>query len=146
LVAKSLSERGGDFLISTADALIPPKEAGLFAREISSRGTPAGLALTAYVDDEKPLWADLSDGGFISALGDGARQRRLVTTGLYYLTQAMGKRLPGSSAHASLRNYWVSLVTTGLPVAGMVLGKTLDVDRPEDLQQAEKFLREASPW
>jgi hypothetical protein len=38
------------------------------------------------------------------------------------------------------------LVTTGLPVAGMVLGKTLDVDRPEDLRQAEKFLREASPW
>lgn len=144
LVARALSKRTGNFLMSTVDSLISPEDVARFAREMGSRDAPAGLALTSFVDDEKPLWADLGPEGLVRALGPQARSSRHVTAGLYYLTRDLAQKMPEASAHRSLRQYWTSLVATGLPVAGVVLTKTLDVDRPEDLLEAEGFVRALS--
>ena len=102
-------------------------------------GTPAALALTAFVDDEKPLWADLGPDGRVTALGADARTRRYATCGLYYLTAAVARAMPPAQAHGRLREYLQSLVAQSA-VAGVVLSKTLDVDRPEDVRQAESFV------
>jgi putative hydrolase of the HAD superfamily len=139
LVAGSLAETGGDSLISTVDAIIPPAEARRFADAARRAGAPAALALTAFIDDEKPLWADLGADGRIAALGADARTRRHATCGLYYLTAAVARAMPPARAHGRLREYLQSLVARSA-VSGVVLAKTLDVDRPEDVRQAEDFV------
>ncbi|HXS99166.1 MAG TPA: NTP transferase domain-containing protein [Elusimicrobiota bacterium] len=140
LVSLRLAEREDAFLISTVDALVPPADVARFWNECRAARADAGLALTAHVDDEKPLWADADAAGLVSAIGDDARKRELVTCGLYYMTRAAAARLPEPSAHARLRDFWRSLVSGGARVAGPILTKTLDVDRPEDVLAAEAYL------
>lgn len=150
LVSKTLAaagDGGGDdgFLMGTIDALIPPAEVRRFADEARRGGAEAGLALTAFVDDEKPLWADLGEDGLVTGLGPDAAQRHFVTSGLYYLTPALAAAMPEASVHDSLRGWLRSLVQGGARVAGVPLAKTVDVDRPEDIVQAEGFVQ-ANIW
>lgn len=139
LVAQTLAQGGPDFLLSTVDCLIPPDEARRFADEARRSAAPAVLALTAFVDDENPLWADLDASSAVTALGDAARQKTHVTAGMYYLASVTAAVMPAAQAHGSLRSYLAALVRQG-GVAGIPLSKTLDVDRPEDVRQAEDFV------
>ena len=140
LVARRLAEREDAFLISTVDALVPAADVARFWSECRAARADAGLALTAHVDDEKPLWADVDAAGLVTAAGDGARERKLVTCGLYYLTRASTERLPEPGAHGRLRDFWAALAASGARVTGTTLSKTLDVDRPEDVAAAEAYL------
>jgi NDP-sugar pyrophosphorylase family protein len=140
LVARRLAERHGAFLISTVDAIAPAADVSRFWAECRAARADAGLALTAHVDDEKPLWADVDEAGLVSAVGEDARTRRRVTCGLYFLTRAAVEKIPDASAHSRLRDYWRALVASGARVSGPTLSKTLDVDRPEDVAAAEAHL------
>ena len=140
LVCRRLAEREESFLISTVDAIVTAPDIGRFIGECRAARADAGLALTAHVDDEKPLWADVDEAGLVSAVGDDARTRRRVTCGLYFMTRAAAARLPEPAAHARLRDFWRTLVASGARVSGPTLSKTLDVDRPEDVAAAEAYL------
>lgn len=143
LVATTLSDANQEpFLISTVDCLLPP---GAVARFVAGARGAAALALTTFIDDEKPLWADLEADGRISALGPDARRRRHATAGLYRLGPDLAGLMPPAAAFPNLRSYWRSVVASGTPVTGVDLGKTMDVDRPEDLRAAEDFLLMAAP-
>lgn len=142
LVSRRLAENAEAFVMSTVDAIIPPAETRRFADACA--GAEAGLALTSFVDDEKPLWADVDEKGKVTALGDRASRRAHVTSGLYYMTRAAVRRMPEAARFTALRQFLGHLVDSGGLVHGHVLGKTLDVDRPEDVAQAERFLVGAS--
>ncbi len=139
LVAEALSEMGKEaFLISTVDCLLPQ---GMLKRMIAAERRTEALGVTSYIDDEKPLWADLDENGRISALGDAARQKKFATAGVYRLSPELARRMPAAAAYPNLRSYLAALIAEGVPVAGVDLGKTIDVDRPEDLRAAEEFLK-----
>lgn len=140
LVSRRLAARADAFLISTVDAIVPAADVARFWAECRAARADAGLALTAHVDDEKPLWADVDETGLVTAVGDDARTRRRVTCGLYYMTRAAAERLPEPSAHPRLRDFWRTLAASGARVSGPTLSKTLDVDRPEDVAAAEAYL------
>lgn len=140
LVSLRLAAESESFLISTVDALIPPGEVARFLERCRAGDAEAGLALTGHVDDEKPLWADIDASGRVTGLGEDSQARRLVTCGLYYMTRRAAERLPAAADHGRLRDFLASLVRSQARVQGVVLAKTLDVDRPEDLAAAETFL------
>jgi NDP-sugar pyrophosphorylase family protein len=140
LVSRRLAEREEAFLITTVDALVPAADVARFWAECRAARADAGLALTAHVDDEKPLWADVDEAGLVTAVGDDASTRRRVTCGLYFMTRAAAERLPEPATHARLRDFWRTLVSAGARVSGPTLSKTLDVDRPEDVVAAEAYL------
>jgi NDP-sugar pyrophosphorylase family protein len=142
LVSRRLAEREDAFLVSTVDAVAPARDVARFWTECRAARAEAGLALTAHVDDEKPLWADVDETGAVSAVGDDARTRRRVTCGLYYMTRFAAERLPEPGAHPRLRDFWRALVAGGARVSGPTLSKTLDVDRPEDVAAAATYLAE----
>jgi D-glycero-alpha-D-manno-heptose 1-phosphate guanylyltransferase len=143
LVCMRLAETEESFLVSTTDALILPNEVARFWRECHDISPEIGLAVTAHVDDEKPLWADLGKDGRVTGLGAAAREKTAVTCGLYYMTRAAAKRLPPADAHRRLRDFLASQAAAGR-VHGVLLSKTLDVDRPQDLAAAETFLTETT--
>jgi NDP-sugar pyrophosphorylase family protein len=140
LVSRRLAETEEAFLISTVDAIVPAGDIARFWGECRAARADAGLALTAHVDDEKPLWADVDEAGLVTAIGEDARTRRRVTCGLYYMTRRSAEVLPKASTHARLRDFWRTLAASGARVAGPLLSKTLDVDRPEDVVAAEAYL------
>ena len=140
LVALRLAETAEGFLISTVDALIKPDDIARFTTECRAAKADVGLALTLHVDDENPLWADVDEVGLVTALGDVAKTKRFVTSGLYYMTRKAAGLLPEAGAHTRLRDFLGSLIKTDVHMSGVILSKTLDVDRPEDLAAAEIFL------
>lgn len=150
LVSKELARRAESFMISTVDAVLAPSDAAKFAREALSPWrageTPAAaLAVTGFVDDEKPLWADVDAEGRVTALGAGSRRRETATCGLYALRRSTAETLPPAEAHGKLREFWGGLIDAGHPVRGVLLEKTIDVDRPRDVGAAEEMLRETRP-
>lgn len=138
LVSKRLAATDEEFVVSTVDALIRTEDVARFINECRTAKATAGLALTLHVDDEKPLWADV-DGTRIAALGDEARRKDAVTCGLYYMTRKAATALTATESYSRLREYWIHLVASG-DVNGVILSKSIDVDRPEDLAAAESFL------
>jgi len=142
LVSRTLAQEAERFMISTVDAIVQPSECARFAREALAPGAEAALALTEFVEDEKPLWADADPAGRVQALGEDVApaRREAVTCGLYALTGALPKAMPEADAHGKLRSYWIDLVRRGRPVRGVLLRDTVDVDRPEDLAAAAKVI------
>lgn len=146
LVSRALSGTSARFLLTTCDWIAPAEDVARFARAAAGAlqsGSDGCLAVTRFVDDEKPLWAELDRSGKVAALGDAAKDAGLVTCGLYGLTREMADLMPAPAAHARLRDYWISLIADGRRIAGVELGKTMDVDRPEDVAAAEAFLASA---
>ena len=142
LVSKRIAETAtdGGFVVSTVDALIKTDDVARFIRECRESNADAGLALTTFVDDEKPLWADTDTKGRITALGADAKRKNAVTCGLYYMTRKAATAIPDAERHSRLRDFFRDLVASGAAVKGVTFSKSLDVDRPEDLAAAETFL------
>ncbi|MBI4386085.1 MAG: NTP transferase domain-containing protein [Elusimicrobia bacterium] len=148
-VGLALAQRSEAFWISTADCLMSPGDLAHFAAfcrraRMKDPDLFAALALTRFVEDEKPLWADVNASNFVTALGREAAQRRWVTCGLYALRARATAAFPSATAHASLREFWISRAREGRRILGVALGKTVDVDRPEDVATAERFLSDAA--
>lgn len=139
-VAAALAKTDAKFLLSTVDVIAPAAEVARFAQEAAR--SRAALALTRFVDDEKPLWADLGDDGNVAAIGPDASKKETVTCGLYALSREIVERFDAD--YARLRDFWTELIGKGTPVRGVVLGDTVDLDRPEDFKAAEALLAAAT--
>jgi NDP-sugar pyrophosphorylase family protein len=110
------------------------------------------LGVTDYVDDENPLWVDLdetSGGGLVRAIGpeaepSGTSGVRMITSGIYAFHPSIydeAERIAGIEG-ARLRHLLARLPEKGKRVEAYCFHKTIDVDRPEDLEAAEAFLGE----
>jgi NDP-sugar pyrophosphorylase family protein len=139
LVCRHMAAAGSNFIVTTVDCLVAPEELARFANLAQKSGADAALALTTFVNDEKPLWADVA-GSRVTALGPKAKQKQRVTAGVYYITTGLAKTMPEAGDHSSLRSYLSSIVESRT-VAGITLSKTLDIDRPEDIDEAESFIQ-----
>lgn len=146
LVASTLARGSERFLMSTVDAIVPPAEVRRFAvtalAPLDSGGEPwAATALTRFVEDEKPLWADVGAEDLVTAFGDAARRRETVTCGLYAIGRHAAEDLASAPELGRLRDWWTALAAAGRPVRGVTLTDTVDVDRPSDLPAAERIAR-----
>jgi NDP-sugar pyrophosphorylase family protein len=131
-------------VITTVDGIMPTEDFHCFLT--AAAGLPKDamvLGLTAYVDDENPLWATLdpADGRIRQLGGDGGSH---VTAGLYVLP---GQRPPGpATGFHRLRDYLEWLVGEGLPVHGVVLPRVFDIDRVSDIAAAERAAFDGEDW
>jgi NDP-sugar pyrophosphorylase family protein len=130
------------FLLLTVDAVIAPDAIAALVAFAAQHPDAAGvLGVTTMVDDEKPLWAEVDERARIVTLGDAARSHH-VTAGVYFL-----KPLVYSLADASPARQWTafrvflrSLLDHGHALYGYDVGIAIDVDRPQDIAAAERFL------
>lgn len=102
------------------------------------------LAVTSFVDDEKPLWVALGANERILRLGPSARTGGFVTAGLYYFTPAIFHEAETARRErfTALRQFLGHLVECGYKLYGHRIAKVVDVDRPSDIDVAEAFLAE----
>ncbi len=127
-------------LVSTVDSIYAPGTLGRFRGQVEEMGEEQALFLgiTSHVDDEKPLYCRLGQGGRVMELGGGLKEGP-VTCGLYCLPASWAQAASGRSFSA-LRQFLAGLIHDGRPAYGIDVGKVIDVDRPEDIEAAEKFL------
>ncbi|MBF0524167.1 MAG: NDP-sugar synthase [Deltaproteobacteria bacterium] len=145
----SLAPLLGDepFLLFTVDSVFPLTALEKFRAAVDAVPAASGvLAVTQYVDDEKPLWAQLDDQRRITALGEPARPSEFVTSGFYFFHPTIFTLIGEARARrfTALRQFLSLLIESGQTLYGVDVGKTIDVDHPEDLAKAEAFLKETA--
>jgi NDP-sugar pyrophosphorylase family protein len=133
------------FMLFTVDVVCAQQVVKDFFRKVLTLSDSKGaLALTGFVDDEKPLWAAVDNFDRIVALGEAARGSQFVTAGFYYFTpDIFAEIVPARRRKLSaLRQFLGLLIDEGYPIHGLAVPKTIDVDYPEDIEKAEAYLKE----
>lgn len=140
-LATKLAEK--QFLLAAVDSVFKEDEFAGFLeyarRQDKADGT---LAVTQFVDDEKPLCVKMDAERRISAFTDDKTTSQWVTGGLYYFAPSILKELPGAinSGVSRLRNFLRLLVNKGYRLNGFPFLKIIDVDHVNDIKTAEEFL------
>ncbi len=132
------------FLLLTVDAVFAPAVLQHFLRAAGQRTDSDGvLALSAFVDDEKPLWTRVARDGRITALGAEAAGSALVTAGFYMFDSVIFNEIPAArqAGFTALRQFLGHLLRQEYRLYGEPIGKSVDVDRPHDVATAEAFIR-----
>jgi NDP-sugar pyrophosphorylase family protein len=135
---------GGPFVLFTVDAVFRPITLRRFlAGAAALRPAQGVLAVTRFSDDEKPLRVDAGRDHRVTRIGHTDGGPGVVTAGFYrfepsvfdFIGEAQARRL------AALRQFLCFLPDVGFRLYAVSVGKTIDVDRPEDVAAAENYLR-----
>ena len=132
----------GRSLISTVDAWCPEETFLAFVNAALELPEEAIiLAVTPFVEDERPLWVSMDASGRITQLGGDSGE--MVTAGMYLVPERVRHRPPPPEVE-SLRAFLGWLLDRGEPMYGVILPVVVDVDRAEDIVVAESLAHHKS--
>ena len=100
------------------------------------------MGVTPFVDDEKPLFADVDDNNVIHGFYDQCNGCGYVSAGIYGLDARAFSVLEQAVVQGvtRMRNFQRALVADGLDVQAFRFGKVIDVDHATDIEVAQRFL------
>ncbi|MDI6852536.1 MAG: NDP-sugar synthase [Deltaproteobacteria bacterium] len=129
------------FLLLTVDSVLAPGALAEFVKQAFEAKTDGALGLTAFQDDEKPLYVEVDDTGRIRSIGRGPSP--YITAGCYFFKpQVFGWEAEARKRQLqALREFLAMLAAEGFSLQGIDVGPAVDVDHPEDITRAEAFLR-----
>lgn len=137
--------RKGKFCLTTVDTIFREDD---FARYIAAFEADAVcdgmMAVTPYIEDEKPLYVDVDEDMNIKAFRDEAYEgARFISGGVYALSDKAIDVLDDcmSRGVARMRNFQRALIDAGLSLKAYAIDKIVDVDHAGDIEVAERFLR-----
>lgn len=131
--------------LTTVDTIFKEEEFGGYIQAFREDTALDGLmAVTDYIDDEKPLYVETDETLSIQNFHDKATPAsRYISGGIYCLRrpaiQVLDKAL--SQGMSRMRNYQRQLVADGLTLKAYPFNKIIDVDHAEDIGKAELFLK-----
>ncbi len=137
----------GKFCLTTVDTVFKENEFAVFIRSFEeSKDEDGMMAVTDYMDDEKPLYVSVNENsGIIDGFLDASDGKvKYVSGGVYALTPKAIKTLDKclDSGMSRMRNYQRQLITDGFKLKAYPFTKIIDVDHAEDVVKAEAFLKE----
>lgn len=135
--------RVGKFCLTTVDTIFKEDDFSRYIEAFRHDKDADGLmAVTDYVDDEKPLYVGVNDQMQITGFLDNSDECKYISGGIYGLTPKAIDTLEKclSEGQARMRNFQRQLVSDGLNLKAYPFGKIVDVDHAEDIKKAEKFL------
>ena len=143
----ALSEllRGEKFCLTTVDTLFHEDEFSRYIRTFEEYEGDGIMAVTDYIDDEKPLYIATDDKMQITAFCDTpSYDTKYISGGIYGLSERALDILDECMADGvhRMRNFQRRLVESGMKLRTFPLGKIIDIDHAEDIEKAEKFLTE----
>lgn len=134
-----------EICLTTVDTIFREEEFGAYIDSFRKAKDLDGLmAVTDYIDDEKPLYVKTDkELRILNFLDKTDGECRYISGGIYCLRRpaiaalesAMGQGL------SRLRNYQRHLVEKGLSLKAYPFSKIIDVDHAEDIAKAESFLK-----
>lgn len=131
------------FCLTTVDTIFREEEFATFIEAFKQSDNDGYMAVTDYIDDEKPLHISTDEALNITGFHDVATPEcHYISGGIYCLTPAAIKTLQGCMERgmARMRNFQRQLVADGLKLKAYPFKKILDVDHASDIIKAEKFL------
>lgn len=134
---------GSPFCLTTVDTVFREDDFAAYIRAFQQSDCDGLMAVTDYVDDEKPLYVGTDEDMHITGFYDARNDCRYISGGIYCLKPAAIDTLRRCMAEGQsrMRNFQRGLVADGLHLRALVFSKILDVDHASDIAKAEAFLR-----
>ena len=133
------------FCLTTADCVFNPNEFTEFINYTNRHDDIDGvLAVTRYIDDEKPLCVAMNEDEVILKFSDSKEGYNWATGGIYYFSPIIFNEIKYAIENdiSRLRNFLRLLVKRGYVLKGFSFSKIIDVDHVSDIIKAEAFLKE----
>lgn len=134
------------FLLTTADSVFDAEEFASFLNYGMDLEEADGIiAVTDFIDDEKPLYADIDENGRIKNFDDDDNDYEFVTGGLYLFKKNIEREINGAinSGVSRLRNFLRYLIKSEYRLYAYPFSKIIDVDHVSDIVKAEEFLNKS---
>ena len=135
--------QGEKFCLTTVDTLFHEDEFARYINEFEKYDGDGIMAVTDYIDDEKPLYIETDNNMQITAFCDSPTpETKFISGGIYGLSpKALDvlDRCMEEGVHR-MRNFQRRLVENGMKLKAFPLGKIIDIDHAEDIQKAEQFI------
>lgn len=137
--------RGENFCLTTVDTLFREDEFANYIKKFEEYEGDGIMAVTDYIDDEKPLYIATDEKMEITAFCDKPTpETHYISGGIYGLSpKALDilDRCMNDGIHR-MRNFQRRLVESGMKLKAYPLGKIIDIDHAEDIIKAEEFIAE----
>jgi NDP-sugar pyrophosphorylase family protein len=137
------------FCLTTVDTIFKENEFSEYIRAFQTEESDGLMAVTGYIDDEKPLYVNVDEKLFIRSFTDEKEEEsRYVSGGIYCLKRAALKVLEDAVAQngSRMRNYQRRLIADGQKLKAFPFGKIIDTDHAHDIEKAERFLNARYPY
>ena len=135
--------RGDKFCLTTVDTLFHEEEFAEYIKTFKESYGDGIMAVTDYIDDEKPLYVDTDSQLDITAFCDKPTENsRYISGGIYGLTPKALDILDECMAEGieRMRNFQRRLVDGGMRLKAYPFTKIIDIDHAEDIEKAERFI------
>ena len=136
----------GRFCLTTVDTIFREEDFRKYIQTMEADLECDGMmAVTPYIDDEKPLYVqtdgDLNITAFRDEMYEGAKY---ISGGIYALNEKAIAVLENcmASGVSRMRNFQRALVDAGLKLKAYPIEKILDVDHAEDIKKAVDFIKD----
>ena len=131
----------GKFCLTTVDTIFREDEFKQYIEAWKQSDEDGMMAVTDYIDDEKPLYISTTTDNVITGFHDSEPQR-YISGGIYGLDE---KSFPVidkciAEGQSRMRNFQRQLVKDGLKLRAYPFSKILDVDHASDIGKSEEFL------
>ena len=134
----------GRFCLTTVDTIFREQDFRPYIEATEADERYDGMmAVTDYIDDEKPLYVQTDDDLNITAFRDERYDgAKYISGGIYALNEKAIDVLADCMERgvARMRNFQRALVDAGLRLKAYPMGKILDVDHAGDIEKAENFI------
>lgn len=131
------------FCLTTVDTIFREEEFSRFIEAFKASDKDGLMAVTDYIDDEKPLYISTDEELNITGFHDARTPDcRYISGGIYCLTPKSIDTLQRcmENGMSRMRNFQRQLVADGLHLGAYPFSKILDVDHVSDIEKAEAFL------
>lgn len=136
----------GKFCLTTVDTVFKEKDFASYVRAFDEDTDNDGMmAVTPFIDDEKPLFVETDEQNSIKAfLDEHAVGVKYVSGGVYALNEKAVRVLEECMANgmSRMRNFQRGLIAAGLKLKAYPIEKIVDVDHANDIETAERFISE----
>ena len=137
--------QGEEICLTTVDTIFREEEFSGYIQAFRQEKTLDGLmAVTDYIDDEKPLYVQTNEQlDIVNFLDRSNGDCRYISGGIYCLRKpAIGVLKKAIDEGMSrMRNYQRQLIAEGLRLKAYPFSKIIDVDHAEDIVKAEDFVQ-----
>lgn len=137
--------KSGKFCLTTVDTIFREEEFAGFIRAFESDSENDGMmAVTPFIDDEKPLYVAVNEEtmqitGFLDR---NETHEKYISGGIYGLSEKSIRTLNHCIELniSRMRNFQRQLIADGLHLKAYSFEKIVDVDHAQDIRTAEAFI------
>ncbi len=138
--------KSGKFCLTTVDTIFKEKDFAEYINAFEKDSVHDGMmAVTPFIEDEKPLYVDVDNHMEIKAFKDSSYEgAKYISGGVYALNDKAVKVLGVCMANdvSRMRNFQRALIENGLNLKAYSIDKIIDVDHAGDIAVAESFILE----